>query len=163
MKLWGFWRSKENSAVSTDAVIDVDANSEAPKYLDDVEPKFHDVKGSGIGNPFQNVSLSKVLKSLSLEDFKQVPQMTCFRKSMLTGLGIGVTVFAVLKRSQPTSKCANWGFGAFLTGSIITWEQCRVRAYKSKQNVMLAKARARQVTQSSNQGADLMDTTKTDK
>lgn len=132
MKLWGWWRKDDNKK----------KEEAEPTLLEDLPPAFedHSAKKPNIED-LKLPSLSQTVGNIGVEDFKQLPQIPCFRNAMLTGLGIGATAASVMFVSKRVvSRSVNWGVGGFIIGSIITWEQCRFRMYRSRRNVEKAKA-----------------------
>lgn len=136
MKLW--WsrdKAEHKQDVDTRSKQNGPQNSEV-RLLEDQPPKFED---SGPSIDALRPKLSKVLQSIGVDDFKNVTQMACFRDAFLTGLGIGATVGVISIASRRSGSSAfNWGFGSFIVGTVVSWEQCRVRMYKSRMNMRMA-------------------------
>ncbi|KAL9553725.1 hypothetical protein MBANPS3_003150 [Mucor bainieri] len=82
------------------------------------------------------------LKTVKLEDFKDVNRIPCARNALLYGIVAGVTVGAVrfaTKRMIPTS--ANWAVGTFCGVSVISFEGCQMeRRQKIEKMRLIVKA-----------------------
>ncbi|KAI8366014.1 uncharacterized protein BYT42DRAFT_150499 [Radiomyces spectabilis] len=82
------------------------------------------------------------LKTVKLEDFKDVPKIPCARNAFLYGMGAGVSVGAVrflAKRSIPTA--ANWAVAAFCGVAAVSFEMCQMeRKQKLEKLRMIIKA-----------------------
>lgn len=81
----------------------------------------------------------KVVKSIGVDDFKNINQIACLRNALFSGLGIGVITGGILAASTRNGRRAvNWGFGAFIAGSVFSWQQCRTRMHHSKMRIRMA-------------------------
>ncbi|KAI8992050.1 hypothetical protein BDF20DRAFT_847953 [Mycotypha africana] len=82
------------------------------------------------------------LKTVKLDDFKEINKIPCARNSLLYGIVGGVTMGAIrfaLKRSVPTS--ANWAVGSFCGISVVTFEACNMdRKRKLEKLKLIVKA-----------------------
>ncbi|KAG2230995.1 hypothetical protein INT48_002774 [Thamnidium elegans] len=82
------------------------------------------------------------LKTVKLEDFKEVNRIPCARNALLYGIATGVTVGAlrfIRKRSIPTS--ANWAVASFIGVSAISFEACQMdRKQKIEKMKLIVKA-----------------------
>ncbi|RCH86274.1 hypothetical protein CU098_006869 [Rhizopus stolonifer] len=66
------------------------------------------------------------LKTVKLEDFKDVNKIPCARNALLYGIGAGVAMGMVsfaTRRSIPTA--ANWAVGSFCGVSVVSFEACQ--------------------------------------
>ncbi|KAG0169103.1 hypothetical protein DFQ28_002289 [Apophysomyces sp. BC1034] len=73
-------------------------------------------------------TFSDALKTVKLEDFKDVNRIPCARNSILYGMGAGLGLGSI--RYIATSKvpsAANWAVGAFCGVSIIAFEMCQMQ------------------------------------
>ncbi|CAG8461973.1 5405_t:CDS:2 [Racocetra persica] len=74
----------------------------------------------------QPSDFAEIMKNLSIDDFKNVGKMACFRGSLLNGIGGGATIGALrymLKGS--ILSASNWAVGSFFLISMGSWEYCR--------------------------------------
>ncbi|KAG2174794.1 hypothetical protein INT43_005856 [Umbelopsis isabellina] len=81
-------------------------------------------------------SLSEALKTVKIEDLKNVPQIPCARNSLLYGIGMYIirekhcggagfgAIRFLAKRSVPSA--ANWAVGSFCLISLISFEMCQI-------------------------------------
>ncbi|TVY80626.1 Cytochrome c oxidase protein [Lachnellula suecica] len=92
------------------------------------------------GRP-QNPKLSEAVKTVRIEDFKQVHMYPCVRESLLTGIGGGFGVGAVRAiwgRSRSIPKAANWAVGTFVFLSLGSYEFCQYRRMLEKSHMKRA-------------------------
>ncbi|KAL3426339.1 hypothetical protein PVAG01_03129 [Phlyctema vagabunda] len=88
-------------------------------------------EGSGqntAGGRAEALSLSSAIKTVRLEDFKQVYMYPCVRESLLYGIGGGFAmggVRALLGARIP--KATNWAVGTFVFTSLASYEFCLYR------------------------------------
>ncbi|CEG83106.1 hypothetical protein RMATCC62417_17078 [Rhizopus microsporus] len=87
-------------------------------------------------------SFVDALKTIKLEDFKDINKIPCSRNALLYGMAAGVAMGAVRfmsKRMIPTS--ANWAVGTFCGVSAISFEMCQMdRRQKLEKLRMIVKA-----------------------
>ncbi|KAI2631280.1 hypothetical protein GGS21DRAFT_172755 [Xylaria nigripes] len=78
-------------------------------------------------------TLQEGVHSIKANDFMKVHQIPGARESFMTGIGAGAVVGMgryVVGAKAP--RAANWGFGAFVVGSIIQWEYSQVQRRKER-------------------------------
>ncbi|KAI7903965.1 uncharacterized protein BX663DRAFT_485447 [Cokeromyces recurvatus] len=78
------------------------------------------------------------LKTIKLEDFKEVNKIPCARNALLYGIVAGVTMGAIrfaLKRKVPTS--ANWAVGTFCGVSAVSFEGCQMERQQKLEKLKL--------------------------
>lgn len=137
MKLWGWWR-KDNPAAKTSEVAP--AKDDSPQFLEDREPKFDDnVETAAALRKAANPGIIETAKKITIEDFKNINSIPCFRQAIMTGVGIGGVTGLVLIISRRPSNAANWAMGGFLLGSVVSWEQCRFRMREGKKSMQKAR------------------------
>lgn len=82
------------------------------------------------------------LKTVKLEDFKEVNRIPCARNALLYGMGAGVAMGAIRflsKRAIPTST--NWAVATFMGVSAISFEACQMeRKQKIEKMRLIVKA-----------------------
>ncbi|KAI9829580.1 MAG: hypothetical protein M1819_006085 [Sarea resinae] len=79
------------------------------------------------GRP-QSAGFTDALKTVKVDDFKNVHKQPCVRDSLLTGItaGFGVGgIRAVL--GTPLPKASNWAVGSFCIASFATYEYCQIK------------------------------------
>ncbi|GAB5586330.1 hypothetical protein Unana1_01230 [Umbelopsis nana] len=72
-------------------------------------------------------SITEALKTVKIEDLKNVPQIPCARNSLLYGIGGGAGFGAIrflTRRSVPSA--ANWAVGSFCAIATISFEMCQM-------------------------------------
>ncbi|KAF7722579.1 hypothetical protein EC973_002932 [Apophysomyces ossiformis] len=73
-------------------------------------------------------TFTDALKTVKMEDFKDLNRIPCARNSLLYGMGAGLGLGSI--RYIATSKvpsAANWAVGAFCGVSIIAFEMCQMQ------------------------------------
>ncbi|KAI9027177.1 hypothetical protein CLU79DRAFT_740690, partial [Phycomyces nitens] len=92
--------------------------------------------------PNNEPRVSEALKTVKIEDFKDVPKIPCARNSLLYGMGSGIGVGAIrymMKQRIPTA--ANWAVGVFCGVSAISFELCQMaRKQKLEKLQLIVKA-----------------------
>ncbi|KAI5842528.1 hypothetical protein DFP73DRAFT_595888 [Morchella snyderi] len=84
-------------------------------------------------------TLTDAVKSISMEDFKNVHMQPCVRNSLLYGIGTGFAfggLRLVLGASVP--RAANWAAGTFAGASLMTYEFCQFRRHREKAGMQRA-------------------------
>ncbi|AMD22950.1 HHR181Wp [Eremothecium sinecaudum] len=111
--------------------------------LEDTKPRFDTSTSMGkYAKQQERATLRDAWDSLTWEDFTvdKLTSIPCFRQAGLTGFCsmfvIGSVMF--LYHKNP-SKASNWAFGGLMLGSIVGWEQCRVKRLRSFQTAQMAK------------------------
>lgn len=106
-----------SSAPSKVSVVSEVPQSELPRYLEDLPPKFEDNETVPLKRtPNDGVTYSNVMSTIKLSDFApgKMVMIPCFREAMLTGfqaMGVlGVVTFLIHKNA---SKAFNWSMGGF--------------------------------------------------
>ncbi|CAO3630000.1 unnamed protein product [Cunninghamella blakesleeana] len=69
----------------------------------------------------------EALKTVKVEDFKDIGKIPCARNSLLYGIGAAFGLGAIrfiLKRSVPSA--ANWAVGSFCGVSVVSFELCQM-------------------------------------
>ncbi|KAF4627797.1 hypothetical protein G7Y89_g10357 [Cudoniella acicularis] len=99
-------------------------------------------EGSGqntAGGREKNPGLADAIKTVRVEDFKQVHMYPCVRESLLTGIGGGFAmggVRALWGASVP--KAANWAVGTFIFTAFANYEFCQYRRMLEKSHMKRA-------------------------
>lgn len=111
--------------------------------LEDTKPRFDgDTSQSQLAASREEASLKKAWGSISKDDFSvaKLTAIPCFRDAGLIGFTCMFVVGAVtfLYHKNP-SRSANWSVGGLLLGSVVGWEQCRLRRKRSFQVAQMAR------------------------
>ncbi|KAG1057238.1 hypothetical protein G6F46_008826 [Rhizopus delemar] len=87
-------------------------------------------------------SFVDALKTIKLEDFKEVNKIPCSRNALLYGMAAGVTIGAIRFMSKRiVSTSANWAVGTFCGVSAVSFEMCQMeRKQKLEKLRMIVKA-----------------------
>ncbi|EJS42316.1 cox20p [Saccharomyces arboricola H-6] len=111
--------------------------------LEDTPPKFaNDLSNSQLAKKQERASLKEAWDSVRWSDFsmERLTSIPCFRDAGMLGFSsmflMGSIVFIYHK--SPT-KAMNWAMSSLILGSIVGWEQCRLKRQKSFQIAQLAK------------------------
>lgn len=111
--------------------------------LEDTNPRFNtEMSQSQAAKSQEQASLMKAWDSISRDDFSmsKLTSIPCFRDAGLIGFTsmfvVGTVTF--LYHKNPT-RSANWSVGGLLLGSIVGWEQCRLRRKRSFQIAQMAR------------------------
>ncbi|KAI9666716.1 MAG: hypothetical protein M1821_004652 [Bathelium mastoideum] len=78
------------------------------------------------GGQTKPVTAADAVKSIKLEDFKELHKKPCVRDAFLNGIPSGVAagvVWTVLR--APVTKAANWAVGTFCAVSFVSYEYCQ--------------------------------------
>ncbi|AGO10668.1 AaceriABR199Cp [[Ashbya] aceris (nom. inval.)] len=111
--------------------------------LEDTRPRF-DTQSSASQQALQreHATLVDAWKTVRWEDFsfERMTGIPCFRDAGMAGFSAMVVAGSVtfLFHKNPV-RAANWGFGGLLLGSIVGWEQCRMRRRRSFQVAEMAR------------------------
>ncbi|KAL8733525.1 MAG: hypothetical protein Q9181_003558 [Wetmoreana brouardii] len=89
------------------------------------------------GRPPQYATLTDALKSIKLEDFKEVHKKPCTRESFLTGIGaaFGIGGVRAILGGGPVFTACSWAVGAFAFSSFGMHEYCQYKRKIEKGNV----------------------------
>lgn len=117
--------------------------------LRDTPAKFQDSSSENV--PDQSEMMKQAWDTISREDFTldKLSTIPCFRDAIMVGfasmvaLGSSMAVFHGRSRSSLGTtvywnKIINWSIGGLLFGSIIGWEQCRLKRRRSFEIAQLA-------------------------
>ncbi|CAI4058568.1 hypothetical protein SKDZ_04G4370 [Saccharomyces kudriavzevii ZP591] len=111
--------------------------------LEDTPPKFaDDLSNSQLAKKQERATLKEAWDSIRWGDFsmQKLTSIPCFRDAGMLGFSsmflMGSVIFIYHK--SPT-KAANWAMSSLILGSIVGWEQCRLKRQKSFQIAQLAK------------------------
>ncbi|TVY43152.1 Cytochrome c oxidase protein 20, mitochondrial [Lachnellula occidentalis] len=98
-------------------------------------------EGSGqntAGRP-QNPNLTDAVKTVRIQDFKQVYMYPCVRESLLTGIGGGFAMgFIRAICRAPIPKAANWAVGTFAFAALANYEFCNHKRMLEKSHMKRA-------------------------
>lgn len=117
--------------------------SKGQKYLlEDTKPKFINESSNEYAKRQEQASISEAWKTIQWNDFsiEKLISIPCFRDAGMTGFSSMVVVGTVmfLYHKNP-ARSANWSVGGFILGSIVGWEQCRMKRRRSFQIAQMAK------------------------
>ncbi|AJU59449.1 Cox20p [Saccharomyces cerevisiae YJM1573] len=111
--------------------------------LEDTPPKFaDDLSNSQLAKKQERATLKEAWDSIRWSDFslQKLTSIPCFRDAGMLGFSsmflMGSIIFIYHK--SPT-KATNWAMSSLILGSIVGWEQCRLKRQKSFQIAQLAK------------------------
>jgi len=106
---------------------DVFGNPEEPINL------FSERTHNTAGGKSKDITLTDMIKSMSLQDFSSFHKAPCARDSLLLGLGAGFGVGGVrgiLGGLSSIWPACNWAVGTFAIASIVAHELCQRRRVK---------------------------------
>lgn len=111
--------------------------------LEDTDPRFNgEISQSERAVSREEASFQRAWGTISRDDFSvaKLTMIPCFRDAGLIGFSCMFVTGAVtfLYHKNP-SKSANWSVAGLLLGSIVGWEQCRLRRTKSFQVAQMAR------------------------
>ena len=146
--VWPFSKSKTQEA-STEVEKSISEEQQLTNYakgqkflFEDTKPKFNNESSSMAAREQECASLKEAWNTIDVKDFsvEKVLSIPCFRDA---GIGGFTSMFVVgsvmfLYHKNP-ARAANWGVGGFILGSIVGWEQCRMRRRRSFQVAAMAK------------------------
>ncbi|EJD50541.1 hypothetical protein AURDEDRAFT_135388 [Auricularia subglabra TFB-10046 SS5] len=93
--------------------------------------------GSFWGDAWEAVKLINVK-----DDMRDIAEMPCARKSLMTGIASGVGVGVIRGVTVRPYVACNWAMGTFMLISISTWQVCRARRAKEMQQVAFIRQQA---------------------
>ncbi|GAV46843.1 hypothetical protein ZYGR_0A04410 [Zygosaccharomyces rouxii] len=150
---WWPWKSKKDESAS-EPVTDLPSASPsepAPTsysrgqkiLLEDTSPKFNNkMSQSQLANSKEQINFKQAWGTVSWRDFSvaKLTSIPCFRDSGLIGFTSMFVMGGVtfLYHKNP-SRAFNWSIGGLLLGSVVGWEQCRMRRKRSFQIAQMAK------------------------
>lgn len=105
--------------------------------LEDTRPKFP----TDVSKASQGVSLKEAFNSISWDDFslEKLTSIPCFRDAGMVGFSsMFVTGSVILLTHKNVAKALNWAMGGLMLGSIVGWEQCRMKRKRSFQVAQMA-------------------------
>lgn len=131
------------SDAGADAKNELTNYSKGQKFLlEDTKPRFSSESSSVAAREQERASLKEAWDTINFSDVtvSKVLSIPCFRDA---GIGGFTSMFVVgsvmfLYHKNP-ARAANWGVGGFMLGSIVGWEQCRMRRRRSFQIAAMAK------------------------
>ncbi|QLL34813.1 hypothetical protein HG536_0H01880 [Torulaspora globosa] len=111
--------------------------------LEDTKPRFNgETSQSQLAVSQEEANFRRAWNSISKEDFSfgKLTAIPCFRDAGLVGFTCMFVTGAVtfLYHKNPT-RAANWSVGGLLLGSVVGWEQCRLRRKRSFQVAQMAR------------------------
>lgn len=151
MRWWPF-SDKENSRSLDEARTPKTANigpmasnySKGQKILlEDIDPRFDsETSQRQMAHSQEEANLKKALDSIKVEDFSfaKLSMIPCFRDAGLIGftsMFVSGTV-TFLYHKNPL-RSANWSVAGLLLGSVVGWEQCRLKRKRSFQVGQMAR------------------------
>ena len=102
--------------------------------LEDTPPKFaDDLSNSQLAKKQERATLKEAWDSIRWSDFslQKLTSIPCFRDAGMLGFSsmflMGSIIFIYHK--SPT-KATNWAMSSLILGSIVGWEQCRLKGQK---------------------------------
>ncbi|SCU81221.1 LAMI_0B05248g1_1 [Lachancea mirantina] len=102
--------------------------------LEDTTPRFSDSSQSQAARKREEASLQQAWNTVSWQDFslERLTAIPCFRDAGMSGFASMFVAGSVmfLYHKNP-ARAANWAVGAFMLGSIVGWEQCRLKRKRS--------------------------------
>ncbi|CCD24159.1 Cox20p NDAI_0C05000 [Naumovozyma dairenensis CBS 421] len=110
--------------------------------LQDTPPKFNDSKEPDSNpNSIDSQTLKQAWNSIQWKDFnlEKLSSIPCFRDSTMVGFStMFITSSIIFIYSKNPIKATNWGLGSLILGSMVGWEQCRLKRKHSFQIAQLA-------------------------
>ncbi|CCF58421.1 hypothetical protein KAFR_0E02690 [Kazachstania africana CBS 2517] len=107
--------------------------------LRDTSPRFEDTTTTGTNDA--KAELKQAVNSISLADFKLVNLATipCFRNAGMIGFS-SMLIFGSITflYNRNITKATNWSAMGLILGSIVGWEQCRLKRQNDKEFTQLA-------------------------
>lgn len=143
--VWPFSRRQNGSQDrESEAGPEINSKASGKKYLlEDTKPRFANESQSQYANAQEQATLRKAWETVDWQDFsfERLVRIPCFRDAGMTGFTsmfvLGSVMF--LYHKNP-SKAANWSVGGLMLGSIVGWEQCRLRRKNSFHTAQMAKS-----------------------
>ncbi|SCU85298.1 LADA_0D06722g1_1 [Lachancea dasiensis] len=143
--VWPFGKKQvEEANPSKQVEPELQNYSAGKKYLlEDTKPRFANDSQSQYASSQEKATFREAWEAVTLDDFsiQRLTQIPCFRDAGMSGFTSMFVVGSVmfLYHKNP-SRAANWAVGGFLLGSIVGWEQCRLRRKKSFQTAQMARS-----------------------
>lgn len=107
--------------------------------LEDTRPKF--ASDVSKGSQQEQVSLKEAISRITWEDFslEKLTTIPCFRDAGMVGFSsMFVTGSVILLYHKNVTRALNWAMGGLMLGSIVGWEQCRMKRKRSFQVAQMA-------------------------
>lgn len=150
---WWTWKSKkdestsepvpESPPVSPSSSVPTSYSKGQKILLEDTNPKFNnEMSQSQLANSNEQTSFKQAWNTVSWQDFSlaKLTSIPCFRDSGLIGFtSMFVTGSVTFLYHKNPSRAVNWSIGGLLLGSVVGWEQCRMRRKRSFQIAQMAK------------------------
>lgn len=150
---WWTWKSKkdestsepvpESPPVSPSRSVPTSYSKGQKILLEDTNPKFNnEISQSQLANSNEQTSFKQAWNTVSWQDFSlnKLTSIPCFRDSGLIGFtSMFVTGSVTFLYHKNPSRAVNWSIGGLLLGSVVGWEQCRMRRKRSFQIAQMAK------------------------
>lgn len=155
---WWPWKSKKDEASlesSTESGSGTSSDSSESKpmpssysrgqriLLEDTSPRFNnEMSQSQLANSNEQISFKQAWETVNWRDFSvaKLTSIPCFRDSGLIGFtSMFVTGGVTFLYHKNPSRAVNWSIGGLLLGSVVGWEQCRMRRKRSFQIAQMAK------------------------
>ncbi|KAL3232272.1 Cytochrome c oxidase assembly protein COX20, mitochondrial [Nakaseomyces bracarensis] len=105
--------------------------------LEDTRPKFQ----SDISKGSKDLSLKDAWQKITWEDFtlERLTSIPCFRDAGMVGFSsMFVSGSVILLYHKNITRALNWAMGGLMLGSIVGWEQCRMKRKRSFQVAQMA-------------------------
>ncbi|SCU93782.1 LAFA_0F18184g1_1 [Lachancea sp. 'fantastica'] len=143
--VWPFSKKKDDSVARQEQPeAQLQNYSAGKKYLlEDTKPRFENESQSQLAKAQEQASLRQAWQTIGWNDFsfQKLVQIPCLRDAGMSGFTsmfvVGGVIF--LYHKNP-AKAANWAVGGLMLGSIVGWEQCRMRRKKSFQTAQMARS-----------------------
>ncbi|SCW04059.1 LAFE_0H05006g1_1 [Lachancea fermentati] len=141
--VWPFNKKRNEPEETHEEQPPLQNYSMGKKYLlEDTQPRFSNESQSQAASKHEQATLSNAWKTVTWNDFsfQRLAAIPCFRDAGMTGF---TSMFAVgtvmLLYHKNPSRAANWAVGGLMLGSIVGWEQCRLRRRRSFEVAQMAK------------------------
>lgn len=144
--VWPFSKKKEqelDSVVETPREPRLTNYSSGQKFLlEDTKPRFTNESQNKQQRLQEQAQIRDAWNTLSWQDFSlaKLTSIPCFRDAGMSGFTsmfvVGTVIF--LYHKNP-ARAANWSIGGYMLGSIVGWEQCRMKRKRGFQVAEMAK------------------------
>ncbi|CAG61671.1 uncharacterized protein GVI51_K11165 [Nakaseomyces glabratus] len=139
--MWNpFKKSEEKPQVAEDLPTNYTPGQKI--LLEDTRPKFQsDISKGDVAASKEQASLRAAWESISWNDFtlEKLTSIPCFRDAGMVGFSsMFVTGSVILLYHKNINKAMNWAVGGLMLGSIVGWEQCRMKRKRSFQVAQMA-------------------------
>ncbi|KAH3902108.1 related to Cytochrome c oxidase protein 20, mitochondrial [Saccharomycodes ludwigii] len=107
-------------------------------FLQDTKPKYSDDEA----NTGNKLTFKQGLDSIKVDDFKpeNLVATPCFRDAGLLGFtAMFVSGSVIFLFHKNINKAINWSLGGLFLGSIVGWEQCRLKRQNEFRNSQIAR------------------------